>query len=1058
MNLAEFAIKKKVIIVVFSIFGLIAGLIAYDNLPRLEDPEFTIKDALVITQYPGASAEEVEVEVTEVIEKACQQLGQLKELQSLSMRGASIVTVSIKDKYDKNTLPQVWDELRRKVGDAQRQLPPGTSKSVVNDDFGDVYGVYYAITGDGMSMAELKEVAKALQKELLLVQDVKKIDLYGVHNEAIYVKIRREKLAALGISPENIFKLLAQKNIIANAGSVTVGSEYIPIVPTGAVTSVEDLGNLLISNNRGKLIQLKDIADIERSYVDPATIKLRYNGKDAVGLAISTVLGGNVSVMGAGLKKRLAELAPTIPAGVKLNIISMQSDSVETAVSGFIINLVEAIIIVIIVLLIFMGVKSGFLIGFVLLLTISFTFLIMGFYSITLERISLGALIIALGMLVDNAIVVTEGMMIRIKGGENKMIVAKDVVGQQSTPLLGATIIAILAFAAIGLSQDSTGEFCRSLFYVLLISLGMSWVTAVTVTPLLCYWSFHADSDIRLPFLTRIMGLFLPKQQRQKLYNNKIAQLQNKSNNKPTAEIAQGKEKLAPYSTGFFKYYRIFLAFLIKRRYLTILTMVVLMGLSIYGFTKVENNFFPNSTRPQFLIDLWFTEGTHINSTTKQTREIEKYVKKSSEQITDTISFIGGGGSRFILTYAPEKQNSSYAQLLVSVKDWRSIDGLIIKLQKELDAKYSNATILAKKFILGPGDGGKIQARFSGPDYNVLRDLAEKTQNVMRNDPQSVGIRSDWRQLVKTVRPVMSDMQARRVGITYHDLCQNLLENFQGIQVGKFREDDEIMPIYARSGAGFNDNIHNISNVQIWSPIARRHIPLKQVVEKFETVWENPIVHRRDRLPTVTIHCDRSEGVPSVLWDRLSPKIREIPLPEGYKLEWGGEKESSSDAQAALAKKIPPFIIMMILIVVFLFNSVKKPLIIWLTVPLAIIGVTIGLLVMNQPFGFMSLLGFLSLSGMLIKNAIVLIDEITIQLAKDIEPYKAIIDSAASRVRPVSMAAATTVLGMMPLLTDAFFVSMAVTIMFGLTFACILTLVIVPVLYATFFRIREPKI
>ncbi|UDQ98768.1 efflux RND transporter permease subunit [Lentisphaerota bacterium WC36G] len=1049
MNLAEFSIKKKVITIVCTVFGLIAGILFYQKLPRLEDPEFTIKDALIITQYPGASAQEVENEVTEVIEKACQQLGQLKELSSISMRGQSIVTASIKDKYDKNSLPQVWDELRRKVNDAQALLPPGASRSYVNDDYGDVFGIYYAITGDGYSMAELKEIAKALQKELLLVQDVKKIELYGVLSEAIYVKIYREKLAALGINVQEIFNLLAQKNIIADAGRVKVGSEYIAITPTGAVTTVEELGELLISNNTSQLIRLKDIAKIERSYIDPATNKLLFNGKNSVGMAISTVLGGNVSVMGDALKKRLKELAPIIPTGVKLNIISMQSDSVEKAVSGFVVNLIEAIAIVIIVLLIFMGLKSGLLIGFVLLLTISFSFIIMGVYSITLERISLGALIIALGMLVDNAIVVTEGMMVKIKAGADKMTTAKEVVGQQSLPLLGATIIAILAFAAIGLSQDSTGEFCRSLFYVLLISLSMSWITAVTVTPLLCYYAFDDDKNIKLPVITRVLGLFIPNKKRQSYYENKLKKIALK-----IEKQQQKTQGMAPYSTGFFKYYRKYLALAIKWRYLTLLTMVILLFFSIQGFSKIENNFFPNSTRPQFMIDIWFSEGTHINSTTQQAKEIAKEVKKYP-QVTDITSFVGAGGKRFILTYAPEKPNTAYAQLLVSVNDWREIDSLMLKLQKELSSKFSNANILVKKFILGPGDGGKIQARFSGPNYDILRDLAEQTMAVMRADDQAVGIRSDWRQLVKIIKPVMSDMQARRVGITYHDVCKAIKEAFQGIEIGIFRDNDEIIKIYARSNNSFNSNVKNISNIDIWSPIAQKYIPLRQVVEKFETVWENPIIWRRDRVPTITIHCDRSDGVPSILWERLAPKIAAINLPEGYKLEWGGEKENSADAQVGLAAKIPVFIIMMILIVIFLFNSIKKPLIIWLTVPLAIIGVTVGLLVFNQPFGFMSLLGFLSLSGMLIKNAIVLIDEITIQLTNGIEPYRAIMDSSASRVRPVSMAAATTVLGMIPLLTDAFFVSMAVTIMFGLTFACILTLLVVPVMYATFYGIKK---
>ncbi|WP_372682787.1 efflux RND transporter permease subunit, partial [Desulfosarcina sp.] len=482
MNIAEFSIKKNVITWTLTVVMLLLGYLAYQNLSRLEDPEFVIKDAVVVTPYPGASPDEVEKEVTEKIEKAVQELGQLRRVESYSSRGLSTVKVTIQDSFDKTTLPQVWDEMRRKVNDIQGQLPPGAGPSLVNDDFGDVYGVYFALTGEGYSYAELKKVAELLKRELLTVTDVKKVVFFGEQNEAIYVEMAKEKMAALGITRKEIFDALSAKNLPADAGKIKIGSEYVPIFPTGTFSSEKDFGELFIASRGGKLIYLRDVAEIRRGYVDPPRTLLRYNGQPAIGVAISTVQGGNAVTMGNAVKQRIGELMPRIPVGMELGIISMQSDAVTQAVNGFLVNLAEAVLIVIVVLLVFMGLRSGLIIGFILVLTIAATFVLMNYYAIALERISLGALIIALGMLVDNAIVVVDGMKVRMEQGMDGLQAAKAVVGQNALPLLGATAVAVLAFASIGSMQNSTGEYCRSLYSVILISLSLSWLTAVTTT------------------------------------------------------------------------------------------------------------------------------------------------------------------------------------------------------------------------------------------------------------------------------------------------------------------------------------------------------------------------------------------------------------------------------------------------------------------------------------------------------------------------------------------------------------------------------------------------
>jgi len=1014
MNIAELSVKKRTITLTLTVVVTVGGLLAYRQLPRLEDPDFTIKDAKIETRYPGASPREVEEEVTNEIEKACQELGQLKRVKSKSLRGLSIVTPTIKDKYGKDSLPQVWDELRQKINDHQRNLPPGSQSPLVNNDFGDVYGTFYALTGDGYSYADLKEFAKYLQRELLLAKDVKKVTLFGVVDEAIYVEMDRDKMANLGISPDDIYAILKEKNIVAAAGHVKIGPDYISISPSGGVEKFDQLGEILIkkTSKDGRLVYLKDVAKINRGYVDPPQALMRYNGKPAVGVAISTVQGGNVVSMGEAVEKRISELMGAAPAGVELGSVNLQAQSVVKSINSFVINLLEAVGIVIAVLLIFMGVRSGFLIGAILVITIAASFCVMGYHEITLQRISLGALIIALGMLVDNAIVITDGALIRIEEGMDRLKAVKEIVAQTMTPLLLATSIAIITFASIGLSQDSTGEYCGTLFYVLLISLGLSWVTAVTVTPLFCV-------------------MFL----------------------KPSKK-KDGEKAKDPYDNAFYNAYRKFLAMAIRRRWATCIVMAAMLAAAVFGFTKVDKSFFPDSTRNQYYVSMWMPYGTYIKDTAEKIGELESFLMKQ-EHVESVTSFVGQGAPRFILTYTPEDKDTAYAIALIEVDDPANIDELYDKT--EAFVKNDPALWEVLKFRLGPGDGGKIQARFSGPDPDVLYALAEKTKRVMEETGQLQGVRSDWRDRVKVLTPVFAQQQARRNGIDYQDFAKALREGFEGEPIGVFREKDNLISIVARAPASDRDDVKSMESLQIWSPVAQSMIPLRQVMERVDVSWEYPVMARRNRRPTITIHANPDKGVSaSIPFDSVKKELETWKLPPGTFLEWGGDYESSRDAQAGLAASLPVFGVLIVLMLIFLFNNLRQPFIILVTVPLAAIGVTVGLLVFKQPFGFMALLGAMSLMGMQIKNAIVLIDEINCQTAAGKAVYLAIIDSAVSRVRPVAMAAATTVLGMIPLVKDAFFVSMAVTIMFGLTFACILTLVVVPVFYTIFYKVKSP--
>ena len=1008
MDLARFWIDRRVVTLVLTAVLLAGGMSSFGSMSRLEDPEFTIKDALVITPYPGASAYEVEEEVSDTIEDAAQKLGQLKELESRSERGLSTVTVTIQDRYGKQSLPQVWDELRRKVADAQSQLPPGAGPSLVVDDFGDVYGVFVAVFGDEYDYAELKQVTDFLRKELLLVDDVAKIETFGERVEAIFVELERDRMAQLGISPAAIVDALQVKNVVADAGAVQVGDEFISIVPTGEVRRVEQFEDILISSGLDEQIYLGDVAQVSRGYVEPPGELLRFRGHAAIALGISTVSGGNVVTMGEALQRRAAELREEIPLGVEVGLVSVQSDAVNQAIRGFTVSLLQAVAIVIAVLLFFMGVRSGFLIGFVLVLTIMGSFVFLDPWGVALERISLGALIIALGMLVDNAIVVVDGVLVRQQRGMDTRQAAIETVQQSALPLLGATAIAILAFAAIGTSDDSTGEFCRSLYQVVLVSLSLSWVTAVTVTPLLCV-------------------MFLPP---------------------PEPGAAQGD----PYDTGFYRGYQGLLRTCLRQRGVAAVVVVAVFALALWGFGFVSQSFFPPSTRPQFLVDLWLPQGTHFDVTAEAAAAAADQAAEL-EGVTGVTQFVGKGGLRFLLTYGPERANSAYAQLLVDVEDARGIDALLPRVEAELEAQNPDLQVMAFKFQLGPGSTGKIQARFSGEDPDVLRDLSGQAVAVLQDDGRAKGIRTDWRQRSKLIRPVVVEATANLNGITRPAVAAALLEGFEGSRVGTFRDGDLLLPIVLRAPELLRSDVSSLRNLQIWSPAAGAMIPLRQVVSSFETAFEDEIVIRRDRRRTLTVYADPASGPASEVFERVRPAIEAIERPPGYQLEWGGEYEDSRNARAPLMASLPVFVLLMIVITIALFDSLKQPLVIWLNVPLALIGVTLGLLVTGQPFGFMALLGFLSLIGMLIKNAIVLVDEINLQLGQGLAPAAAIVASGTSRLRPVAMAASTTALGMIPLLLDAFFVAMAVTIIGGLLVATVLTMVVLPVFYALVFRV-----
>lgn len=952
-GIAAYFIRNRVISWMVSLIFLIGGIAAFFGLGRLEDPAFTIKDAMVVTSYPGATPQQVEEEVTYPLEKAIQQLTYVDEVNSISNRGLSQITVTMKNNYGPDDLPQIWDELRRKVNDLKVTLPPGVNEPQVIDDFGDVYGILLAVTGDGYSYKELLDYVDYLRRELELVDGVSKVSVSGQQQEQVFIEVSMKKLSSIGLSPNTVFNLLSTQNIVSDAGAIRIGDEYIRIQPTGEFQSVDELGDLLITESGAQgLIFLKDVAEIKRGYVEVPSNIINFNGSLALNVGVSFAQGVNVVEVGKAFDRRLAELKYQQPVGVEISEIYSQPKEVDKSVSGFVISLAQAVGIVIIVLLFFMGLRSGLLIGLILLLTVLGTFIFMKYLAIDLQRISLGALVIALGMLVDNAIVVVEGILIGTQKGRTRLQAATDIVTQTKWPLLGATVIAVTAFAPIGLSEDSTGEYCGTLFTVLLISLMLSWFTAISLTP------FFAD-------------IFFKGQ-----------------------KIKQGEgEENDPYNGIIFVAYKKFLEFCMRRAWLTVVVLIVGLGASVYGFTLVKQSFFPSSTTPIFQLDVWLPEGTDIRATNDKLKELESWLAEQ-EHVDHITTTAGKGLQRFMLTYAPEKSYAAYGEITTRVDNYEALAPLMARFRDHLKANYPEINYKLKQIELGPGGGAKIEARIIGSDPTVLRTIAAQVMDIMYADPSATNIRHDWRERTQVLEPQFNESQARRYGITKSDVDDFLSMSFSGMTIGLYRDGTTLMPIVARLPEDERIDIRNIEGMKIWSPAQSEFIPLQQVTMGYDMRWEDPIIVRKNRKRMLTVMADPDilgEETASTLQKRLQPQIEAIQMPPGYSLEWGGEYESSGDAQESLFTTMPMGYLFMFLITVFLFNSIKEPLIVWLTVPLALIGVTTGLLALNTPFGFMALLGFLSLSGMVLKNGIVLLDQIEIEMKSGKEAYDAVL-------------------------------------------------------------------
>ncbi len=1002
MNIARAAIERPLYTWLLILTCLLGGTFAFFNLGRLEDPAFTIKQAVVITTYPGATAEQVAKEVSEPLESAIQKMGELKRITSRNRPGQSIITVEVNDTFSGDELPAIWTDLRAKVGNAARRLPSGVGDPYVNDGFGDVFGIFYAVTAPGFTDAEKHQLATFLRREILTVDGVADVEVAGLPDEAVFVEPDMALAINMNLPPNAVFNAINTASSISDAGAQTnAGTRTIIQAPEGS-ESIADIADLTIGVGGG-VVNLIDLARVSRGRKDNPTLIMRFNGVEAFTLGVAGLSTENIVEVGNRVDAKLDQLQSDIPYGVTLHPIYQQHVVVDEASSAFLVNLAMSVAIVVVVLALFMGWRAAVVVGATLLLTVVGTLLFMWFWSIEMERISLGALIIAMGMLVDNAIVVAEGMQIAMRRGAGSREAADDAAQKTQIPLLGATVIGIMAFAGIGLSPDATGEFLFSLFAVIGISLLLSWLLALTVTPLL--------------------GHYLFKQ-------------------------GDGSEDDA-YGGWVFRTYGAALRLALKLRWLVVAGLVALTVVCFWLFGQVKQQFFPDSNTPLFFVHHKLPQGTDINQTSAQMKEIEAWLAKR-EDVVSVSSFVGQGATRFMLTYESKQSNPSYGHLIIRTRSLDEIPALQADLQAFGTASFPEAEFRTKRLVFGPGGGNPVEVRFSGKDPRVLRELGDEAMRRFTEATDNMlNLRTNWREQELVLKPIYATQRAQTAGVTRKDIADMLLYASDGVTAGVYREDERQIPIIARQP---RDQGITIADLVVYASSIGAFMPMEQLLDGYEVEAQNTLIYRRDRLPTITVGGDIPTGMTAAeVQAEVTEAIEAMQLPAGYHMEWGGELESSGNAQASLGAQLPLSALIMVLISILLFNALRQPIIIWLLVPMSVNGVALALIGTGLPFSFTALLGLLSLSGMLIKNGIVLVEEIDLVREEGAELRDAIVTASVSRLRPVMLAAITTILGMAPLLGDAFFVSMAVTIMGGLAFASVLTLVAAPVFYLLFF-------
>lgn len=1016
MSITHAALSKTRITYTFLALIAISGYQAYKNMPRSQDPGFIIRTAMIRTVFPGASPERVEELVSDPLEKAIKEMPELDIIRSTSKTGISIIYVDIKEKYTK--LRPIWDSLRRKVDRERPNLPDEVIGPFVNDEFGDTYGIIISIIGDGFSYAEIKEVADQSRDELLRLQNVAKVNIVGHQEERVFLEFNNARLARLGITPYQLAQILETQNIVIPGGSVKIDEERLFLEPTGNFEAVADIEDALISlPGQGEAIYLKDIVSIKRGYVDPPNRGMYSSGYPSLGLAVSMVEGGNIIDLGAEVKETVAQLRMDYPIGIEFDIVAFEPEAVAVTIHNFTSSLLQAVVVVMIVMVLFLGLRTGLVVASLIPATILTTFLVMSWLSIGLDKISLAALIISLGLLVDNAIVMSESCMVLMGEGKSPTDAAVQSASELRIPLLTSSLTTAAAFLPIFLAESATGEYTASLFKVVTISLLSSWLMALTLIPMLC-------------------AIFI--------------------------KVEKAKED--GFNSNFYKIYRKLLLGGLRWPIVCIAAILVIFFTSMYLFKYVKKAFFPDSNQPMFTVELELPTPTDITETDKIAQDLNAFIKAQltatddREGVTNWTTYVGEGAPRFYLTYAPDPPTPSFAFFLFNVSDYRATPELIQKLSAYCREHYPDVKLNGKPLANGPPVNNPIEVRLSGRDTDELFRLVERVRNKLGEIPGTVNIDDDWGFRSKKIVVDVNQAKARRAGLSSRDIAISLQTVLSGLEVTQYREDDKIIPIILRSVAADRQDLGKLEQLSVYSSLNGKAVPLQQIAD-IRVVWEPPKILRRNGIRTVTVSSKlNTSTTPTDVEAVLVPWLEEESKnwAPGYRFEMGGENAESASSQASIAAKLGIAGMLIVLLLVSQFNSMRRPMIILATLPLGLIGVSIGLLVTGAALGFMAFLGVISLMGIVINNAIVLIDRIDLEINDaGRTPADAIIEASQRRLRPILLTTVTTLAGLIPLWTggDPMFMPMAISIIFGLFFATFLTLGVVPLLYSLFFKV-----
>lgn len=1045
MKITEFFVNRPTLFWSLMIGILIAGVLSFIQMPKLEDPAVAVKQAMVVVPYPGASAHEVELKVAQVMEEELRALPNVKKIRTECQNGMAMFTVEFQLTVPLKEMEQHFDLLRRKVNDARMKLPQDCYDPVVVDDMMDVYGVFYALTSDGHSYPDMNKYAKLLRRELSSVKGVKRINIVGNRDEVINIILPKEKISRNGIIPTQIMMSLQNAGKTVNAGSYQSGSDKIQLRVNNAIEDEEDISNLLISTMDGKQMRLGDIARIERTYAEPQRNGFFVDGKPALAICIAMEADAIVPDVGKAIDARLAEVMKQVPAGIDTDKIFFQPDKVNEAINSFMINLIESVIIVILVLIFTMGFRSGIIIGFGLVLTIAVSFPILLNCGTTLQRISLGAFIVAMGMLVDNAIVIMDGILIDRKRGFGPKTYLYRIGKITAMPLLGATIIAVTTFLSVYLSPDSSGEYAHDLFLVLCVSLLASWVLAL----------------VQVPICAKVWL--------------------------PSREKKSGKEEEV-MNSPIHRFVRRSIVFLIEHKKLTITTAVGVLMICVFGMSRVKNLFFPDFDYKQFMVEYTLPSQTDPNQVRHDLLEISKLLKQNPE-IERVAASMGSAPAHYCLVRPMTSGGDNYGELLVDCKDYAAVMEQIPIVRKQLREKYPDAYIRIRKYNFSISSSHTVEVEFTGADPAVLRNLSKQAEDIMRNSQyvDSYSVENNWKPKGKSLVAEYIQQDAVRSSLERSDVGNALMAATDGMPVGVLSDQDRnvIVNLMVRNSDG--ERITNLNDIPVWSTMnirmtdkdiqglatgskgindlqdnMFRSVPLSNITRDIRLDWEEDVVLRLNGQRTIEAECDpdydQFDATPAKILEDITEKIDAIPLPDGYHKRWVGEIEMQNDATANLMKYLPITLFIILSILLLLFNSWKKVILILLCFPFVFCGITPALLAFRQPFTFMAIIGMMGLIGMMVKNAIVLVDEINRLYKEEHQhPYDAVLNATVSRVRPVIMASLTTIVGMIPLVTDPMYGSMAITIMGGLTVGTIITLILLPLFYTALFHVRKPE-